>query len=139
MALTAHGDTDTFVCCITGDGSYMFSIPSTVHHLSSKTRCPFLTVILVNGGWKSPRLSTLLVHPTGIAASLPADEIGVGFGPSELPLYGEIAVAAAGGSSRAACFRVRSGAPEMKAVMKEAIAAVEGGRSAVLEIIVPSI
>lgn len=117
----------------------MFSIPSTVHHLSSKTRSPFLTVILVNGGWKSPKLSTLLVHPTGIAASLAADDLGVGFGPDEKPLYGEIAVAAAGGSNRAACFKVVSGASDMDEVMKQAVQAVLAGKSTVLEVIVPSI
>jgi len=62
-----NGD-NTFVCCVTGDGSYMFSVPSTVQHLSSKTKSPMLTVILCNGGWKSPKLSALLVHPTGYAS-----------------------------------------------------------------------
>jgi acetolactate synthase-1/2/3 large subunit len=137
-ASSAH-DKGTLVCCITGDGSYMFSIPSTVQHLSSRYGAPFLTIILVNGGWKSPKLSTLLVHPTGVASTLPPDEINVGFGPIETrPRYGSLAQAAAGGPDRAWAGFAVSGSPRLESVLKEAIEWVKGGRSATVEVIVPS-
>ena len=58
---------DKTIISLTGDGSYLFSIPSTVHWMSRKYHAPFLTVIYNNRGWKSPKLSTLGVHPNGIA------------------------------------------------------------------------
>ncbi|MBX5436274.1 MAG: thiamine pyrophosphate-requiring protein [Alicyclobacillaceae bacterium] len=59
---------DQTVVALTGDGSYVFSVPSAVHMVSAKYRAPFLTVIYNNGGWKSPKLSTLAVHPQGTAS-----------------------------------------------------------------------
>src|SRR5690625_3359651 len=55
------------IISLTGDGSYYFSIPTTVHWMSKKYEAPFLTVIYNNHGWKSPKLSTLGVHPDGVA------------------------------------------------------------------------
>jgi acetolactate synthase-1/2/3 large subunit len=50
---------------LVGDGSYLFSVPSSVHWTARRYRAPSLTVILDNQGWKSPSLSTLAVHPVG--------------------------------------------------------------------------
>src|SRR5699024_4159712 len=58
---------DKKVISLTGDGSYMFSIPSAVHWISRKYDLPFLTIIYNNRGWKSPKLSTLGVYPKGVA------------------------------------------------------------------------
>src|SRR6185437_6718096 len=53
------------IVCLTGDGSYMFSQPSTVHWMARHYRTPFLQVIYNNGGWRAPKLSTLALHPQG--------------------------------------------------------------------------
>ena len=79
-----------------GDGSYMFSVPSAVHWIARKYRTPFLQVIYNNRGWKSPKLSTLAVHPDGYASR--ANEIGVSFDPP--PDYAGIAAAAGGAFAR---------------------------------------
>lgn len=129
---------ETLVCCVTGDGSYMFSVPSTVQHFSSKLRAPTLTVILCNGGWKSPKLSALLVHPTGYASRTTTHELGVHFGPNR-PDYIGLAVAAAGGPEFAWGKRIVSGSPSMREDFEEAVRVVKSGRSVTLEVIIPEL
>ena len=83
---------DANVIAMTGDGSYMFSVPSTVHWMARNYRTPFLQVVFNNRGWKSPKLSTLAVHPDGYASR--ANDIGTRFDPP--PDYAGIAAAAGG-------------------------------------------
>ena len=69
---------DTFVTSMTGDGTYMFTIPSTVHWMARRYNTPFLQVIFNNGGWRAPRYSAVGVHPNGLASQ--GDDIGSGIG-----------------------------------------------------------
>jgi acetolactate synthase I/II/III large subunit len=87
---------DKTVIALTGDGSYMFSLPSTVHWMARQYQTPFLQVIYNNRGWKAPKMSLLAVHPEGHAAR--ANEIGVSFDPP--PDYSGIAAAAGGAHAR---------------------------------------
>jgi acetolactate synthase-1/2/3 large subunit len=80
------------VAALTGDGSYMFSVPATVHWMARQYRTPFLTVVFNNRGWKAPKFSALAVHPDGYAAR--ANDIDVAFDPP--PDYAGIAAAAGG-------------------------------------------
>lgn len=80
------------------------------------------------GGWKSPRLSMLGVHPSGVGSSQPAKNVHVTFGP-DAPDYGGIA-AAAGGAWHAT---LKEGTQAQKTI-KEAIDVVKGGRCAVLDV-----
>lgn len=80
------------VVALTGDGSYLFSQPSTVHWMARKYKTPFLQVIYNNRGWKAPKLSALAVHPDGYASR--AADIGVSFDPP--PDHAALAVAAGG-------------------------------------------
>jgi len=84
------------VIALTGDGSYMFSIPSTVHWMARRYDTPFLTIIYNNGGWKSPKLSTLSVHKDGFASK--SGNLDMSFHPQ--PDYAGIAAAAGGAYSR---------------------------------------
>ena len=84
------------VVALTGDGSYMFSQPSTVHWMARKYRTPFLQVVYNNRGWKAPKFSALSVHPDGYASR--AADIDVSFDPP--PDYAAIAVAAGGAFGR---------------------------------------
>jgi len=77
------------VVAITGDGSYLFSVPSSVHWIAKRYATPFLQIVLNNQGWNAPRFSTLAVHPAGFA-SRDAD-LALSFAPS--PDYAGIAVA----------------------------------------------
>lgn len=88
---------DSEVVAISGDGSYMFSVPSSVHWMARKYQTPFLQIVLNNGGWKAPKLSTLAIHPSGHASR--ADDLGISFDPP--PDYAGIAAAAGGAFARA--------------------------------------
>jgi len=80
------------VVCLTGDGAYMFSVPSSVHWMSQRYRAPFLQVVYNNRGWAAPRFATLSVHPNGYASR--TEDIGACFDPP--PDYAGIAAAAGG-------------------------------------------
>lgn len=113
-----------------GDGCYMFSVPSSVHWISRRYNLPFLTVIFNNRGWKSPKLSTLGVHPEGIAKQM--NKFFVDFTPhADLSKIAE----AAGG----AYARKVTKPEEVKEALKEALEAVNSGRSAVLDVYLPAI
>ncbi len=87
---------DKTLVVLTGDGSYMFSAPSTVHWMARRYRTPFLQIIYNNRGWKAPKFSTLAVHPTGFASR--AEDLDVSFDPP--PDYSAIAAAAGGAFAR---------------------------------------
>ena len=87
---------DKTVVALSGDGCYMFSIPSTVHWMARQYKTPFLQVVYNNRGWKAPKFSALAVHPNGYASK--ANEIGVSFDPP--PDYSQIAAAAGGAYAR---------------------------------------
>lgn len=91
------GEVDPFVCMITGDGSFIFSSPTAVYWASYRYNCPFLTVILNNGGWRATRRCITDVHPQGLAKALSDAELGISL-EEDGPNYGEVAKAAANGN-----------------------------------------
>lgn len=82
---------DATVVAVTGDGSCMFTVPSSVHWISRRYEAPFLQIVLNNDGWNAPRHSALAVHPAGYASR--ADDLDLSFSPA--PDYGGIAAASA--------------------------------------------
>lgn len=119
------------VVALSGDGSYMFSIPSSVHWMARRYATPFLQIIYNNGGWKSPKLSLLAVHPSGHGSR--AGDIGVSF--AEAPDYIGIAAAAGGAFGR----RVRR-PEELDSALDAALDAVRvERRAAVLDVELPSL
>ena len=117
-----------FVCQIVGDGTYLFSIPGSVYWISKRYNIPILTIVLNNKGWNAPRKSLLLVHPDGEGSKVSNEELNISFVPT--PDYSGIAKAAAGGDIWAAH---ASTAEELGRLLPEAIKAVIGGQSAVLD------
>lgn len=117
------------VAALCGDGSYMFSVPATVHWMARRYGTPFLHVVYNNRGWKSPKLSALAVHPDGFASR--ANDIGVTFDPP--PDYAGIAVAAGGAFGRTV-----HRAADLDAAIEAALRAVRAeGRAAVLDVWLP--
>jgi acetolactate synthase-1/2/3 large subunit len=114
------------VVALTGDGSYMFSQPSSVHWIARKYKTPFLQIVFNNRGWKAPRFSALAVHPDGYASR--ANDLDLSFDPP--PDYGAIAAAAGKAFAR------KVERPEdVETAVAEAFAAVrEEGRAAVLDV-----
>ncbi|HXJ39943.1 MAG TPA: thiamine pyrophosphate-requiring protein, partial [Bryobacteraceae bacterium] len=115
------------VVAITGDGSFMFSIPATVHWMARRYNTPFLQIVLNNGGWRAPRLSATTVHPGGYASR--GADIGTAF---EMPPdYGGIAAAAGG----ALALKVEDRAEVDEAIARGLRAVQTEGRSAVLDVL----
>ncbi len=138
-----------FVVQIVGDGTFLFSVPGSVYWISKRYNIPVLTIVLNNKGkspvmsgqgektrlltdtrtgWNAPRKSLLLVHPDGLGSQATNEEINISFAP--VPDYAGIAKAAAGGDLFAA--RVDQAA-DLDRVLGEAIAAVQGGQTAVVD------
>ncbi|GAA5232857.1 thiamine pyrophosphate-requiring protein [Verticiella sediminum] len=121
------------VVTLSGDGSYMFAVPSSVHWMSRRYEAPILQVVYNNRGWKSPKLSALAVHPDGYASRAAADVIGVSFDPPSD--YAGIA-AAAGGALGLTVKHPR----ELDAALAAGLRAVrQEGRSAVLDVWLPEL
>jgi acetolactate synthase-1/2/3 large subunit len=113
------------IVSLTGDGSYMFSVPSTVHWMARQYRTPFLQIVYNNRGWKAPRFSTLAVHPEGYASR--ANDLGLTFDPP--PDYAAIAAAAGGAHAQTV-----KHPEEVEPALAEALRAVrEEGRCAVID------
>jgi acetolactate synthase-1/2/3 large subunit len=117
---------DRTVVAVSGDGSFMFSVPSSVHWMARRYGTPFVQIVLNNGGWKAPRVSALAVHPAGYAAA--SDDLDIGFDPA--PDYGGIA-AAAGGAHTIRVDRVDGVEP---AIIEALRVVREEGRCSVLDI-----
>ena len=115
----------TFVV-MSGDGSYMFSQPSTVHWMARRYRTPFLQIIYNNRGWKAPKFSALAIHPDGFASR--AEDLDLSFDPP--PDYSGVAAAAGG-----AFARVVKRAQDVEAAVAEGLRVVlEERRCAVLDV-----
>jgi acetolactate synthase-1/2/3 large subunit len=118
---------DREVIAFTGDGTFMFSIPSTVHWMARQYRAPFLTIVFNNRGWRSPRLSTLAVYPVGYTSRANSG-LDLAFDPP--PDYGQIAAAAGGAFARA----VKS-PEELEPALSDAFRALrDEHRAAVLDV-----
>jgi acetolactate synthase I/II/III large subunit len=116
---------DKIFVALTGDGSYMFSQPSTVHWMARRYRTPFLQIIYNNRGWNAPKFSALAIHPDGFASR--AEDLDLSFDPP--PDYSGIAAAAGG-----AYARVVKRPQEVEAAVAEGLRVVlEEQRCAVLD------
>ncbi|KAH8121223.1 thiamine pyrophosphate enzyme, N-terminal TPP binding domain-containing protein [Trichoderma asperelloides] len=123
------GKRKRYVVQIVGDGSYMFSVPSSVYWISARYGIPVLTIVLNNNGWNAPRRSMLLVHPDGPASKASNEELNISFAPS--PDYAGIAKAASNGLIFGA--RVADSS-EFQTALNDAIESLDQGVSAVLDV-----
>jgi acetolactate synthase-1/2/3 large subunit len=124
--LAAPGRT---VVTLVGDGCFLFGVPSSAQWVARRYGTPALTVIYDNRGWAAPKFSTLQVHPDGAAAA--AGDFGVSFEP-EVDLPGVARAAGAYGVTV-------SDPSELSQVLKDALAVVRGGRSAVVSVHLPPV
>lgn len=113
------------VIALVGDGCYLFGVPSSAYWVSSTYQAPYLTVIYNNGGWLSPKASTLGVHPEGSAKRNDTYWVTIGAGAR----LADIAAAAGG----AEAFRVSEPADLME-TLHRALRTVRDGRSAVVDV-----
>ncbi|WP_078592626.1 thiamine pyrophosphate-requiring protein [Evansella clarkii] len=121
---------DKTVISLTGDGSYLFSVPSVVHTMAEQYETPFLTIIYNNFGWNAPKHSTLGVHPEGIAKQ--SNQFWINFNPNS-----QLAkVAEAAGNAYA---EVVEEPGRVKGALETALTHVKNGRSAVLDVRIPKV
>lgn len=114
---------DTEVAWLVGDGSYVFSVPTSLYMTASRYGAPFLTVIYNNAGWNAVKAATHRVYGhEGEAARLDAYQHRLGqTGHLEQ-------VAAAFG-----CFAAEADSPQrLRAALEEGRAAVASGVPAVI-------
>lgn len=121
---------DKLVVSLTGDGTFLFTVPSSVHWMSRRYNAPFLTVIYNNQGWNATKQNLLKLYPDGIANR--DDQYYVNFDqPSDLSKIAE----AAGGA-----LAIRVSDPEkLQEALLKGVEAVKAGRSAVIDVILPQI
>ncbi|KAH8700822.1 thiamine pyrophosphate enzyme, N-terminal TPP binding domain-containing protein [Talaromyces proteolyticus] len=117
-----------FVCQIVGDGTFLFSVPSSVYWISRRYGIPVLTIVINNKGWQAPRKSLLLVHPNGLGSQISNEELNISFEPS--PDYAAIAKDGAGGQLWAASART---VEDLERLLPEAVSAVQNGTGAILD------
>lgn len=118
---------DQMVVNIVGDGTYFFSLPSTVYWMAQKYNAPILTVIINNGGWNAPRVGVKGLHPGGMAET--HNLYWVDFNP-----HAQLAHIAEAAGGAYAC-QVRE-ASKLKEAMERAVEEVKQGRSAVIDVVV---
>ncbi len=116
---------DAEIIAVVGDGCFLLGVPSSAYWVASTYKTPHLTVIYNNGGWHSPKLSTLWVHPEGTANRNDTFWVTVGAGARLADL------AAAAGDVEA--HRVSERA-QLKSTLKRALETVRSGRPAVVEV-----
>jgi acetolactate synthase-1/2/3 large subunit len=116
---------DSTVILTVGDGSYMFGNPTPFHFVSASAKLPVLTIICNNRRWHAVDASTRFVYPDGAAAHanpMPLVEL------SPSPEFTRVAEA-----SNAFTRKVEDPA-ELPDAIRDALAAVAGGRQALLDV-----
>lgn len=132
MALKSQGRDDLLIA-FTGDGTWLFGVPSCAYWMAKRYETPFLTIIWNNGGWASPKNACLRLHGDLSGQSNLSEDLRVSLSPS--PSFGKIAEGAGD-----AWWGVIAAADDVDRLLQEAIRAVRvEKRSAVLEVKIKSI
>jgi len=108
-----------------GDGSYMFGNPTPFHFVSRAANLPVLTIVCNNRRWHAVDASTRLVYPDGASARAELMPL-VALEPT--PEFAKVAEA-----SDAFARKVEDPA-ELPGAIRAALAAVAGGRQALLDV-----
>jgi acetolactate synthase-1/2/3 large subunit len=114
---------------IVGDGSFHFSTPDSVYSVSREYQLPIFTVVLDNGGWGAVKGSTLRVYPRGVAAE--TDQFNARLGSGRRFEQVAQAFGAVGESV--------DDPAQLEGAIQRCVAAVDGGKSAVLAVKVTSL
>jgi acetolactate synthase I/II/III large subunit len=57
------------VVAVTGDGAFMFGVPTAALCLAAEARAPFIAVVLNNNGYRASRRPVLALFPDGVSAA----------------------------------------------------------------------
>jgi acetolactate synthase-1/2/3 large subunit len=115
------------VIAITGDGSFLFGVPTSALTMAAQWGTPFLTVILNNGGYRASRLPVYSLFPGG-HSDRRGDAVATRF--THAPDYPALAAACHAYGTRA------ERAEDIVAALKRALAAVDAGQCAVVDAVI---
>ena len=118
-------DPERLVVATVGDGSYLFANPVAAHHVAEVHGIAVLTVILNNGGYGAVRDSVTGLYPTGYAAK--AERVPL----TDLTPAPDFRLVA---ESCRAWAETVTDAAELPSALGRALAEVDAGRQAVLDV-----
>ncbi|XXH00972.1 hypothetical protein Hte_007323 [Hypoxylon texense] len=137
LALRASGRSEDLVVAFTGDGTWLFGVPSCAYWMAKKYDTPFLTIIWNNGGWSSPKNAFLRLNPDAAQDSQVegrlSDRVMTSITPS--PGFGKIAEGAGD-----AWWKIVTKADEVDDACKKGIEVVrEERRCALIEVVIDTV
>lgn len=115
------------VIAVTGDGAFLFGVPTSALMMAAEWGTPFLTVILNNKGYRASRLPVYGLFPDGVSRRR-GDAVGTRF--TRAPDYPALAAACHAHGERA------EKAEDLVPALHRALAAVDAGQAAVLECVI---
>jgi acetolactate synthase-1/2/3 large subunit len=118
---------DRRVIAVTGDGAFLFGVPTSALMMAAEWGTPFLTVILNNNGYRASRLPVYGLFPDGVSVRR-GDAAGTRF--HRAPDYPALAVACHAHGERV------GSAAELAPALRRALAALDAGQAAVVECVV---
>jgi acetolactate synthase-1/2/3 large subunit len=118
---------DRRVIAVTGDGAFLFGVPTSALMMAAEWGTPFLTVILNNNGYRASRLPVYGLFPDGVSARR-GDAAGTRF--TRAPDYPALAAACHAHGERV------EKAEDLVPALRRALAAVDAGQAAVIECVV---
>jgi acetolactate synthase-1/2/3 large subunit len=118
---------DRRVIAITGDGSFLFGVPTSALMMAAEWGTPFLAVILNNGGYRASRLPVYDLFPAGVSVQR-GTAIGTRF--TRAPDYPALAAACHAHGERV------DKADDLVPALRRAMAAVDAGQAAVIECVI---
>src|SRR6202035_34138 len=118
---------DRRVIAVTGDGAFLFGVPTSALMMAAEWGTPFLVVILNNSGYRASRLPVYELFPEGVSAGA-GDAVGTRFawGPD---------FAALAGACHAYGEQVTE-RTEIVASLRRGLAEVAAGRVAVIDVVI---
>ena len=118
---------DRRVIAVTGDGSFLFGVPTSALTMAAEWGTPFLAVILNNRGYRASRLPVYGLFPDGVSARR-GTAVGTRF--TKAPDYPALAAACHAYGERV------ERAEDLVPALRRALAAVDGGTAAVVECVI---
>lgn len=115
------------VITVTGDGAFLFGVPTSALMMAAEWGTPFLTVILNNKGYRASRLPVYGLFPDGVSKRR-GDAVGTRF--TRAPDYPALAAACHAHGERV------EKAEELLPALHRALAALDAGQAAVLECVI---
>jgi acetolactate synthase-1/2/3 large subunit len=118
---------DRRVVAVTGDGAFLFGVPTSALMMAAEWGTPFLAVILNNNGYRASRLPVYNLFPDGVSVKR-GEAAGTTF--TRAPDYPALAAACHAHGERV------SRAEDLLPALRRALDAVDAGQAAVLECVI---